>query len=144
MPLPLVPPMRSKSIMQPSLLIAGFTAAVGAVITNTIIYLGASTVGAMPQTVVVRPNQPVTLFAVVTTTLFCVLAGVAVAALLNRLTRRPYPIFRTVALGVLGVSFFLPLTIISAPAAMIVTLEFMHVTTAAITVYALTMWHRIR
>jgi hypothetical protein len=124
--------------------IAGSIAVIGAVTANALVYLVASALGAMPQDVVVRAGQPITLGAAAGTTLMSVACAVAVFALLSRFTSRPITIFRVVALLVLALSFLPPFTLAGAPLAMIAALEIMHVAAAAISIYTLTVLTRPR
>jgi len=112
------------------------------VATNTLVYLSAAALGSMPQEVVVRPGQPITLTAVIGTTVVSILAAAGLLVGLRRWTRRAYPVFRRVALVVLVLSLATPFAVPGAPVGMIVALELMHVLTAGITVGALTYRRR--
>jgi RsiW-degrading membrane proteinase PrsW (M82 family) len=132
-----VMPVRAETISWRRLLVGGAGAAIGAVVANGLIYVAAAALGAMPQTVVVRPNQPITLFAVVGTTISSVVGAKLVLALLKQVTHRPLTIFHIVAGVVLALSFATPFTIANAPIAMVVSLDIMHIITAMIVVYML-------
>lgn len=139
-----VTPTHSETVASRRLLAAGALATVSAVAANVVVYLVASTAGAMPQDVFVRPGQPITLGAAAGTTFISVIGATGVFALLNRFTHRPITIFRFVALMVLALSFVPPLTLDGASAAMIVALEIMHVVAAVICIFALTVFTRAR
>ncbi len=119
------------------LLIYGAVAGVAAAMASAVIYLVASTLGAMPQDVLAN-GQPITLGAVVTSTLVPAILAAVLFALLGRFTRRPISIFRVVAVVFLLASFVTPFSIPGAPVPMILALLLMHVVAAAIIVVVLT------
>lgn len=121
---------------------ATLLAVLSAAVANALIYGIASAIGAMPQTIEVRPGQPITLLAAVGTTISAVVSASVMLALLIRFTSRPYTIFLAVAAIVLVLSFATPFTLPKAPLLMVIVLEVMHVITAVITVYVLTKLQR--
>lgn len=116
-------------------------AAVLSAVVNAVIYLVASAAGAFPPEVVLPASgQPVTLGPVIAMSAAGALGGAACYALLRLVSRRPETAFRWIAAVVLVLSFATPFTLPGAPAAMIASLELMHVVVAAATVVLLTGW----
>ena len=116
----------------------GLLAALVAVVANALIYLVATTAGAMLQDVVVNGQALITLPMVVTMSVVGTVAGTVVYTLVGRFARRPVRVFRVVAAVALVLSFAGPLTIPGASAAVVATLLLMHVVAAAVIVGLLT------
>ena len=119
----------------------GAAAGVAAAAANAAVYGVASLLGAMPRDVLAN-GQPVTLGAVVTSSIVPALLAAALLALLGRFTRLPISIFRIVAVVLLVVSFITPFSIPGAPVSMIVALLLMHVVAAVVIVGVLTVLGR--
>ena len=114
-------------------------AVLGAAISAGLSFVILSTIGAFPQMVQMPPTgEPITLSTVVSTAVIGGLGGVLAFAIINRFTNSPIKIFRRVAIGVLVLSFATPFTIPGVPAAMLLSLLFMHVVVAAVVVVTLT------
>lgn len=131
-------PARTESIAWSRLLVAALIGIVGAAVANALIYVIASALGLIPADIEVQPGQTLSVAMVIISTIAGTLAGTIVFALLARFTRRPISLFRIIAGVALLLSFASPLTIPGAPLSMILTLELMHITAAAILVWALT------
>ena len=113
---------------------AGALAVVLAVAANALVYLVASSLGAMPQDVDANGQGPITLPMVATTSA----AGAVAYAVVGRFARRPVRVFRAVSALALVLLFAGPFTIPGAPAAMVAGLLLMHVVAAIAVVGLLT------
>lgn len=114
---------------------AGLAAAGIAALGNTLLYFVGRTLGTLPLSVTVPSlggEGPITLFSIILMSLIPAVLATALLALLVRFTPRPGLIFGGLAAVVFIAMFFGPLTLPNAPISMIVTLEFMHVVTAAV------------
>jgi ABC-type Na+ efflux pump permease subunit len=129
-------PVRSEHVVWGRLVPAGALALVVAAAANAVVYLVASSLGAMPQDVDANGQGPITLPMVVAMSAVGAVAGTLVYALIGRFARRPVRVFRLVSALALVLSFVGPLTIPGAPAAMVAALLLMH-TIAAVTVAGL-------
>lgn len=108
-------------------------AAVGAAVANAAVYFLASALGFLPGDVAVGPEgQALNLFAVVSASALGAVGAGVLLAVLNVFLRRPVRVFLIVSAVVLVASFYTPFTIPGAPAAMVLTLGFMHVVAAAV------------
>lgn len=132
----------SEKIVWNRFALAVFAAAGAAAAVNAVIYLIASALGAMPQSVMTPRGEPVTLVPVAGSSLGGVLGGAIVFMLLVWLTKRPISIFRIVASVFLVLSLYTPFSLSNAPPAMIITLELMHITVGLIVIYAFTTFAR--
>ncbi|MGB3634721.1 MAG: DUF6069 family protein [Rubrobacteraceae bacterium] len=121
------------------LLVFGFIAGVLAAVANAFVYLLASALGAMPDSVLVQGGDTITLFPVVISSFVPALVAAVLLVILGRFTRRPVGIFQTVAVVLLVLSLITPFTIPGAPAGMIATLLIMHVVAAASIIWVLTI-----
>jgi Family of unknown function (DUF6069) len=119
-------------------------AAIAAAVANTVVYLVASVLGAMPQDFVVQDYGPIALAPVVLSTLIGAAGAAMVFTAVTLLSRRPIQTFRLVTAVVLVLSFATPLTIPRAPLSMILTLELMHVVAAVIITGMLTALARAK
>ncbi len=117
---------------------AGALALVLAAAANAVVYLVASSLGAMPQNVDANGQGPITLSVVAAMSAVGAVAGTLVYALVGRFARRPVRAFRVVSVLALVLSFAGPLTIPGAPAGMVVALLVMHIIAAVIVVGLLT------
>jgi uncharacterized protein DUF6069 len=131
-------PVRSEQVVWGRLVPAGALALVLAAAANAVVYLVASSLGAMPQDVDANGQGPITLPMVVVMSAVGAVAGTLVYALVGRLARRPVRAFRLVALIALVLSLAGPLTIPGAPAAMVAALLMMHIVAAVAVVGLLT------
>ncbi len=129
---------RTERVVWGRLLQAGALAAVVAAAVNSLVYLVASSLGAMPQDVDAGGQGPITLPLVVAMSVIGAVGGTIVYGVLGRLVRRPVRVFRVVSAIALVLSFGGPLTIAGAPAAMVATLLLMHVVAASVVVGLLT------
>ena len=129
---------RNRHVVWGRLVPAGALALVVAAAANAVVYLVASSLGAMPQDVDANGQGPITLPMVVAMSAAGAVAGTLVYALVGRLARRPVRVFRLVSALALVLSFVGPLTIPGAPAAMVAALLVMHVITAVIVAGLLT------
>ncbi len=129
-------PVRSEHVVWGRLVPAGALALVLAAAANAVVYLVASSLGAMPQNVDANGQGPITLPMVVVMSAVGAVAGTLVYALVGRFVRRPVRLFRLVSALALVLSFFGPFTIPGAPAAMVGALLLMHAI-AAVTVVGL-------
>ena len=127
---------RTERVVWGRLVPAGALALVLAVSANALVYLVASSLGAMPQDVDANGQGPITLPMVVVMSAVGAVAGTLVYALVGRFVRRPVRVFRLVSAVALVLSFVGPFTIPGAPAAMVAALLLMH-TIAAVTVVGL-------
>ena len=131
-------PVRSEHVVWGRLVPAGALALVLATAANALVYLVASSLGAMPQNVDANGQGPITLPMVVAMSAVGAVAGTLVYALVGRLARRPVRAFHLVALIALVLSLAGPLTIPGAPAAMVAALLMMHIFAAVAVVGLLT------
>ncbi len=116
-------------------------AALGAVVINAIIYVAASALGFISRTLAIpTPGgmHPLTVGPVVTGSVVGAMGAALVFALIGLVARRPVRLFRIIATVVLMLSFWDPLTLQSAPVAMILSLMMMHVVAWAVSVGLLT------
>ncbi len=131
-------PVRSEHVVWGRLGPAGALALVLAAATNAVVYLVASSLGAMPQDVDANGQGPITLSMVVAMSAAGAVAGTLVYAVVGRFVRRPVRAFRLVAVIALVLSLAGPFTIPGAPAAMVAALLVMHVVAAGAVVGLLT------
>ena len=131
-------PVRSEHVVWGWLVPAGTLALVVAVAANSVVYLVASSLGAMPQDVDANGQGPITFPMVVAMSAVGAVVGTLVYALIGRLTRRPVRVFRLVSAVALVLSFVGPFTIPGAPAAMVGALLLMHTIAAVAVVGPLT------
>ena len=117
----------------------GSIAGVLAAVANAVVYLLASALGAMPNSVLAPGGAPITLFPVVLSSFVPALVAAVLLVVLGRFTRRPFGIFQTVAVVLLVLSLVTPFTIPGAPAGMIATLLIMHALAAAAIIWVLTI-----
>ena len=127
---------RTERVVWVRLVPAGALALVLAASANALVYLVASSLGAMPQDVDANGQGPITLPMVVAMSALGTIGGTLVYAILGRFARRPVPVFRVVSALALVLSFAGPFTIPGAPAAMVWALSLMHII-AAVTVVGL-------
>jgi len=129
---------QAQSIQWSSYGINAILALVVASAANAIVYLVASTLDAIPETVLVGPmSLPITLFPVVSATMLGAVAGIIVYALLLRFTRQPQRIFMGMAAVVLVLTIGPTLTL-GAPVEMVIALNVMHVVAGVAVVVMLT------
>jgi hypothetical protein len=109
------------------------------VVGNVILYLTASALGAMPESVVL-PNagEPITLVPVVLSSIVPLIIASLLYWLLVRFTKKPDLIFCIISGVILVLWAFTPFSIPNAPFNMILTLELMHVVAGGAIVFALT------
>ena len=131
-------PVRSERVAWGRLVPAGALALVLAAAANAVVYLVASSLGAMPQDVDANGQGPITLPMVAATSAAGAVAGTLVYALIGRFARRPVRVFRAVSALALVLSFAGPMTIPGAPPAMVAALLLMHVVAAIAVVGPLT------
>ena len=129
---------RAERVVWGRLLPAGALALILAAAANAVVYLVASSLGAMPQSVDANGQGPITLPMVVATSAAGAVAGTLVYAVVGRFVRSPVRVFRLVSTVALVLSFVGPFTIPGAPAAMVGALLLMHVITAVTVVGLLT------
>lgn len=116
-------------------------AAVAAVIVNSITYVIASALGALPNDVEIPTftgEQVLTVQPVIIASLVGVIAATIAFAIVGLLSNRPARTFRIVAAIALIISLVTPLTLEDAPAGMVITLILMHIAVAVISVGFLT------
>ena len=125
------------------LLAYGAVAGAIAAILNAVVYLVASAVGAIPQSVEI-PNTggPLPLGAVVGFSFVPAILAAGLLAILGRFTRRPFRVFTIIAVALFVVSLYTPFSIPGAPVAMILALEIMHAVAAMVIVGVLTRMGR--
>jgi hypothetical protein len=113
-------------------------ALVGAPLANAIVYLIASSLGAIPQTVLAQPmNQPITIIPVIMASLMGALAGSILFAVLRRWLHAPVWSLYIMAAVALVLAEIPALQLQGAPPAMLVALNVMHLVAAGIVVWAL-------
>lgn len=116
-------------------------AAIAAIVVNTITYILASALGALPNDVEIPTltgEQVLTLQPVIIATLIGVIAATIAFAIVGLLSNRPARTFRIVAAIALIISLATPLSLEDAPAGMVITLILMHIAVAVISVGFLT------
>ena len=114
---------------------AGLIAAVLAATANALIYGIGRMAGTIPQSVEVDAlsgNGPVTVTAVIFTSVLAVLVATLFYAVLRRTARRPERTFLIAGTILLVVSLTMPFSIPGVPMKMAVTLALMHITTAIV------------
>ena len=129
---------RTERVVWGRLVPAGALALVLAVSANALVYLVASSLGAMPQDVDANGQGPITVTMVAITSVAGAAAGTLVYAIVGRFTRRPVRAFRALSALALVLSFAGPFTIPGAPAAMVAALLLMHAVAAIAVVGLLT------
>lgn len=120
---------------------AGLLAAVTAAVANALVYFAASGLGFISQGFLIRMTSgemPLTVGLVAISSVVGAVGAGVVFAVIGLFARRPVRLFRTVAAVALVLSFAMPLTIPSAPAATVLSLEAMHVVAWAVIVGLLT------
>jgi hypothetical protein len=118
--------------------IHALAALVIAAVANAIVYFIASSLGAMPETVLVQPAEmPITLVPVVSLTMIAAVAGTIVYGALLRFTKQPARIFTIMAVVVLLVAI-VPTFGLGAPTDMVIALNVMHFVAGGIIVAVLT------
>lgn len=121
-------------------------AAILAAMANAIVYAIAKAADTLPSDVLVETpggEQPIGLAAVIFATVFPIVIGGVVLALLARFTRAPRRIFVILASILAVLSLISPLTIADAPVDMKATLIVMHVVAAVVGVGALLRLSRV-
>ena len=116
-------------------------AALSAAVINAIIYFGAWGLGFISHDLPISTPSgmhPLTVGTVVTTSVVGTFGAAIVFALIGLFARRPVRLFRIIATVALALSLVDPLTIPSAPVAMILSLMVMHVVAWAMSVGLLT------
>jgi len=126
------------------LLWAGPLTGVAAAAINAVVYLVASGLGAIPEDFVVGGSRPVTLEALVFTSILSALVAAVLFTLFARFTRRPVRNFHAVVMIVLVLSFATPFALPGAPLAIAATLLLMHVMAAVVIISVLTVLSRTR
>lgn len=120
---------------------AALLAAVAATVANALVYLAASTLGFIPQSVLIPTaggESPLTVGMVAITSVAGTVGAAIVFTIIGLFAQRPVRLFRIVSIVVLVLSFATPLTIPGAPLSMILSMEVMHVVAWAIIVGLLT------
>ena len=123
---------------------AGLIAAALAAAANTLIYGAGRIAGTIPQSVEVDTfsgTGPVTVTAVIFTSVLAVLVATLLYAVIRRIARRPERTFLIAGSLLLVVSLAMPFSIPDVPAKMAVTLAFMHITTAIFALGGLVSMH---
>ena len=115
-------------------------AAVVAVVANALIYVVASALGVILQSVVLPApiSGPLSVGPVVIASIIGTVAAAIVFAVIGVAARRPVRLFRIVATVALVLSLVMPATIPGAPIGMILSLMSMHIVAWAASVGALT------
>lgn len=109
---------------------------------SLLLYYIARLVGAMPQDVYVQDEQPLTVGAVIVTTVVVTILGALVFRLLTWMTQDPIFYFRIVAATIFILMIPAPMRIPEAPPAMIATLLLMHVVVTVAVVASLERGYR--
>ena len=120
---------------------AALLAAVTAALANALFYFAASGLGFIPQSVLLPSpmgESPPTVSLVAITSVIGTVGAAAVFALIGLFARRPVRLFRTLAAGVLVLSFVPPATVPGVPVVMRLSLAVMHVVAWAVSVGLLT------
>ena len=125
------------------LLAYGAVAGAIAAILNAVVYLVASAVGAIPQSVEI-PNTggPLPLGAVVGFSFVPAILAAGLLAIPGRFTRRPFRVFTIMAVALFVVSLYTPFSILGAAVAMILAVVIMHAGAAMVIVGGLTRMGR--
>jgi uncharacterized membrane protein len=116
----------------------GTTAAVIAAIVNGVLFFVGSAAGAFPATVITPMGTPITLAAVLISSVVGILVGTLGYTILNWLTANPNRWFTILAVIVLILFAYNPFTLAGAPMLMIVFLEIMHLVAGGAILYFLT------
>ncbi|MFP4090007.1 MAG: DUF6069 family protein [Cyclobacteriaceae bacterium] len=120
------------------LLWASPLAGVAAALVNAIVFYIASAAGAIPPDIIVpNANEAITVVPVMMASFMAAIAAGIILAILAVLTRRPAKYFIAIAVIMLVLSFYTPLTIPEAIIPMILVLNMMHVVAAAVIVWIL-------
>lgn len=123
-----------------SIVRSGALAALVAAVINGVIYLIGEAAGLFPDSVQL-PNGggSLTLLPVIFASVVGAILATVAFFVVSRISRRPRVVFRIVAAVALVLSFASPLGIADAPLKMVLTLELMHIVTAAAAVWMLTV-----
>jgi hypothetical protein len=116
-------------------------AAGAATVANTLVYVAASALGFIPQSVLIATaggDSPLTVGMVAITSVVGAAGAAIVFAAIGLFARRPVRLFSIVSIMVLVLSFVAPATVPGAPVAMILSMEAMHVVAWAMIVGLLT------
>ncbi|MGL5889809.1 MAG: DUF6069 family protein [Bacteroidia bacterium] len=115
-------------------------AAVTAVVINVIVYYVFKAMGGFPEDFIIPQAQgPLTIAPVIISSLLTAIVAGLIYLLINRFTGKPQLIFRIIAIVVFLLSVYSPIAIPDAPGAMIWGLELMHLVSAAVIVWLLTV-----
>lgn len=128
---------RSEKILWRKLPGVALLAAVAAAVANTLVYFAASGLGFISRDVLVSTSggeSPITAGMVFGASVAGAIGATIVFVVIGLLARRPFRLFQWTSVVVLVISLIPPLTIPSAPVAMILTLEVMHVVAWAVIV----------
>lgn len=107
-----------------------------AVLANALVFTAAQAGGVFPAGVLIPAmGAPLTPAPVIFSTAVGVLGGLLVLALLGRLSRRPLPLYRAIALAALVLSFATPFSVPGAPAGFYGTLLLLHLVAGAIAIW---------
>lgn len=133
-------PISAGKIAWGRLSVGALLAAAVAAVVNTLIYVVASALGAIPQRVTLPApvNGPLSVGPVVVASIIGTVLAAIVFAVIGVMARRPVRLFLIIATVALALSLALPATIPGAPIGMILSLMLMHIIAWAASVGALT------
>jgi hypothetical protein len=105
---------------------------------NSIAYLAGSAAGLFPRDVLIPGlESPVTIARVLVSTTIGTSLGALGFAVVRRFAKRPYPVFRLIALVVLLASYTQPTMVLHAPLRMVIALNVLHTIAAAVVLWAM-------
>jgi hypothetical protein len=132
---------RDERISWRRLLPVALLSALLAAVANTLVYLAASGLGFIPQSVLLPSpsgEAPLTASLVATTSVMGTVGATIVFAIIGLFARRPVRLFRIVAAVALVLSLVMPATVPGMPVAMRLSLALMHVVAWVVIVGLLT------
>ena len=130
--------------MHMKLSLAAGKAAFASALTNAVLFIAGRSTGVITDKITMAgTNQPVSLPAVVITSVVAVAGATLVYVLLLQISKHPKTIFNVLAFILLLLSFFTPFTLPSVPISMALLLNVMHVVVAFCVVYFLQTTRRV-
>ncbi|MCU0433824.1 MAG: DUF6069 family protein [Bacteroidia bacterium] len=119
----------------------GGLSVLAATVLNVILFYIFKAMGGFPEDFLVpqAQNQPITVVPVIISSVITAVVGMLIYLLLNRFSGKAQLIFRIIAVVVFVLFIYTPLSIPNAPGAMVVGLELMHLVSAAVVTWFLTV-----
>jgi hypothetical protein len=118
------------------IILAGASAAGVSVVFNALLFLVFHSLGVLSDTVFVQPNEPLTIVAVIISSVFPTLLGACVFFLFEKYTNNGFKLFSIIAIVLMLLSLISPFTAIKdMPVSYGIVLDVMHVIVALSLLY---------